>query len=1795
MAPDSDKRRAAYTGLINGLKTQLENYIRSKSKDIQGIKSASDKLRKYQVQLEEVFQLQIDEAKESEVDPILQRFSLLDLQIEHILTEANDYMKQVSNVLKPVTTSQEIKLPQFNLPSFEGDWTKWHSFWDQFRAAIHSRTDLAPVIKLNYLRGQLKGPAAKLVENFDSIDASYATAVDLLQRTYECPERNIRNTTLKFLGIKNPAHNAEELMEFRADLESNIRALESLGCNIAESGWLITTIVTLKFSTKTLEAIQQKAKVDYPTIDQIRTALLEVINSLTSATGTKPKVKQDDASKSNRTFQTSFESCSVSTAVPNSMGQTDSVKKNSKPVNSDALVGGKGRDPKSDTMESSGNTTFSPTCVFCRENHVSPQCKKYGSFSARKDRLKELGRCTKCVRQHDITQDCHLRICPRCGKGKHHSFLCFAKGTSNNAKQVCTLAVRCETSTALPVVKLHIIRKEKAIHKRALLDTGSQRTFILDTLAKDLGLKPVGKVKLKVEGFLKDGTFKDYDVVNLSIKLGRKYHRLQALLTERLPQNLTVLGIQRVTKHLRNKVHLTDPEIESDHINDLGLLIGMDQYFKVVTGQTRVDNVNLLQTPAGYVIAGNLPSKYKPKGAVNTNVAIVTRINIDHKFRLPSESEELTNLHEEVKNLWELEAIGITDQYDTPDERFVKQHFDNTVQYNNNKYEVRLPWKQKLTKPLPNNYNLCVARTKQTHRKLKVSPGQLEQFGEILDEQLKLGFIEEVLNPQVTDNTHYLPQMRILKDSSTTPMRIVYDCSAKIKSEVSLNECLYKGPSLVEKLNTTLLRFRTNQWAYTADISKAFLRIGLQVVDRDYTRFVWPCNLYDFNSPLKTYRFKSVLFGSTSSPYLLQATLNHHLKSRHSDNPHSEKIKRSLYVDNIQSTIDSEQELLNIYQATNFILRDASMPLKEWTSNSGKLNQLIKVEFPNESVPTDVKLLGITWHRVEDTLTVRSVTWTEVITKRDLLSNAGKIYDPLGLIAPITVPFRMLMQKVWERKIGWDEDLPKEIISEWQELSFNASKVHEFTFPRMTCREGINYNLHIFSDASPKAYGVVAYLTDLVTEPRLLMSRGRVAPLKKRTLPQLELTGIYIASQLASYITAALDQINVKEIHLWSDSEIALQWVLNNKSDIVYVSNRVGQIRENIDLSHIHYVPTLDNPADFLTKEIKAATLAASDLWFSGPEWLNDPTSWPEQKFSNIISCTTVCELVEPLFDIEKYNSLDKVMQITHTVLKVLNKMSRSVDKYTHSYALKYWIKITQQSYFKEEYSYLISKSVETMPELVKNLRLFLKNGLIRSYGRIERSDLPYEAKHPILVPKRCHFTKLMILKSHQQVLHGGVADTLSKIREQYWIPQGRQIVKNVLKTCYICKRLEGQRFALPPTPPLPVERVQNAYPFEVTGVDYSGAVQLNDSSQVDKVYICLFTCAVTRAVHLELAEDLTSETFINIFRRFVARRGCPKIMISDNATNFRSGSEILTRLANEPEVNDLTVNYNVRWKFIPPRSPWHGGFYERMIGLVKGCLRKVLFRRKLSLNDLQTILTEVEARVNNRPLTYQDDSLQQLEPLTPSHLLHGRKLQLHPWNVEDDHYQPQPQTHQSFNQRLTYVNKIIHKWEELWKKEYLLSLRERYPKRGEVKTKFDQSIKIGDIVLIHSDKNREQWPLGRIIELYPDNRGTVRVVKLDSKMGPIIRSVKLLYPLEETLEEITASAMEPDESLNENADADEDNSISEVSDGQANLPTNIAAVPELNLAAGDRATRRAAQRCRAWLQRVCSDELAQL
>ena len=276
------------------------------------------------------------------------------------------------------------------------------------------------------------------------------------------------------------------------------------------------------------------------------------------------------------------------------------------------------------------------------------------------------------------------------------------------------------------------------------------------------------------------------------------------------------------------------------------------------------------------------------------------------------------------------------------------------------------------------------------------------------------------------------------------------------------------------------------------------------------------------------------------------------------------------------------------------------------------------------------------------------------------------------------------------------------------------------------------------------------------------------------------------------------------------------------------------------------------------------------------------------------------------------------------------------------------------------------------------------KDHLIRCGGRIHNAPLSELARFPYLLPPKHQFTNLEILQIHTNQYHSGVNSTLTVIRQRIWIPSGRQRVHSILQKCVTCRKTTGKSYAIPDPPPLLKCHVNKTEPFEVTGVDFNGTLYVRNGEMEQKVYICLFTCAVSRAIHLEIVMDLSMERFLYAFRRFDSRRSTPRLMLSGNASTYQAAAEELQNLLSSAALAENLSRRGIEWRFIPKRAPWFCGFWERLIALTKAALKKTLGQTHATLESLRTIVVKVEAILNNRPLTHVSCDVSDPEAIHP-------------------------------------------------------------------------------------------------------------------------------------------------------------------------------------------------------------------
>ena len=1442
------------------------------------------------------------------------------------------------------------------------------------------------------------------------------------------------------------------------------------------------------------------------------------------------------------------------------------------------------KQPYSASALYTGSEEFTQHCVFCKKNHKSINCMTVTEPKARRTILRRNGKCFMCPKGGHISTNCPSRAkCFNC-EGRHHVTICerirntltsrnvvreeaSPRGSGScqdGSRDAGTSAMHISNnanSVLLQIAQAFVCRPDNeqlGLNAHVIFDSCSQRSYITSQAREKLNLPTIGKETLLIKTFGDNSaSVKECDVVQLCV---RTLDGMNVYITSYVvPVICSPVSNQQSQGTLECYPYLQGLQLAcdtSDSVN-VDVLIGADYYWSFFTGNIiKGDPYGpvALETNLGWVLSGpSVCSRFTRSCTVNLSSTHVLKI----------ESTHMSDMKDDLQKFWDLETLGIKEH-----ETSVYDKFSNDITFTGERYQVKLPFKDNHPM-LPDNYTVALRRLTTTIKKLKNQPEILKQYDDVIREQLQSGVVEKVPQDQIPQpgDVHYLPHRTVVRlDRDTTKVRVVYDASSKVFGP-SLNDCLHIGPSLNPLLFDILLRFRVHEVALTADVEKAFLNIEIDPEHRDFVRFLWVKDLNKENLEVMELRFARVVFGVNSSPFILNATIRHHLNTcLPVDSALARELLKSLYVDDYVSGKGDVGSAFTLSKEIKLCLKSGGFNMRKWSSNSESLLRSLeqdetfsddfeksnrpKVAEEDESFSKSVfkhssekeqRVLGMLWNPTQDELIYDlNKTLGEVdaqpVTKRLILSTATRFFDPLGLIAPVILPLKMMFQKLCKDGKDWDELVDAELNHKWLTTLSDLRQTGRVSFRRCYA-EGLNgdkvksVQLHCFADASERAYGAVVYMRveyEAKVKCQIVSSKTRVAPLAKQTIPRLELLSNLTASRLLKSVSQALhDDVRIDEVFNWTDSMISLWWITNTDKEYKqFVENRVAEIRRNSPPEQWRYCPTADNPADIASRGIRSIELKESSLWLLGPDFLSKSgEQWPAQptvvqareEFSElksskpaVYSLVTACveeKKEEPsldnLINPENFSSLTKLMKLTVLVLSFIEKLKKTRSRegaevdFTKLYrqAEMLWIRHVQQEILKSD----------KYPQRRSSLGLYQdEEGILRCQGRIGMSSLPFDTRFPMLLPRSHYFTKLVILKCHDQVMHNGVAETLVQLRSRYWIVKGRQTVKSIINKCVVCKKLEGRPYGTPPASQLPRFRLSDEFAFTSIGVDFAGPVYVKDiyhkSADMNKAYIVLYTCASSRAVHLDLVPRLTTEIFVRSFKRFIARRGVPNLVVSDNGSTFKGEA-----------LKKLLAEHRIEWKFNVALAPWWGGFFERLVRSTKRCLKKTLGTARVSYEELLSVVVEIEGILNSRPLTYVDDELR--SPLTPSQLIIGRRL----LSKEDKTPSKTPPTRSELSRRAKYLTIVLSQFWRRWQKEYLTELRVHH--NCQLKNR-QPTVNVGDVVCIHKDGTpRLLWNMGVVKSLITGRDGVHRGAVVRTRSGDrvieVTRPLKRLYPVE--------------------------------------------------------------------------------
>lgn len=1623
-------------------------------------------------------------------------------------------------------SSPFVNLPKLNLPTFAGQPQNWVSFHSLFESTIHKNDNISNVEKFSYLLSCLSGEPLDLIKSLPLTNANYLIAWQSILKRYHNSRLLITLHVNNILDL--PETNAlavKNLRIFLSAYNENAQALLALGHDISKESLFLTSHILRKFDSETrskFEHSRDNSK-DIPKIDEFISFLEKECDQL-------------EAANLVDVCQQSFSKAPQFTKAPQF-----SKAKPSPPLAKYSF-------PKQSNKVSMLTSTVPFVCTFCSSTaHTIYRCPEFSSQSvqSRQAFIKNKGLCNNCFGSHKLMDCKSQRNCSVCSK-RHHSMLHITNtppppalpatmpknssavpqkpppgnnNNSNTAPQSNTSTFvgisQGQNNTVLLATALVLLSSNEGYTTvaRAVLDSASQTSFISEACANNLKLSRSHAGNNVINGIsaseVKTKGFSHLTISSLSGVILSAAHPITIL--DRITNNLPKALISPDVKLQLTHFVLADPTFDTP--GPIDVLIGADLFAHCLKGPPVSLGENMPSTIS--TIFGNILIGSAPTFTSNTSEsALVTLLTVND-----------LDIHESIKRFWAVEEPPNTIQL-SPADKQCEEHFLSTYRRTDKgKYVCRLPFASDPTM-LGNSSKHALKMFFILEKKLACQPQTKQLYSTFMNEYLHSGHMELSTTPPSNEPNYYLPHHSVMKDNK---IRVVFNASAPTSSNVSLNEILHQGPKLHNEIANIIFYFRLPRIVFTCDIRQMFRHIEIASEDQRFQLIYWRD---EPTQPLKVFKLKTVTYGMRSSPFLANKVIQQLIVDEGHNHPiAAHALRDRLYVDDALLGSDTEEDALRLQRDVIQLLQKGGFDLRKWTSNSQVLLDSVSqdfretpLQFSTSDQPT-FNVLGLKWSPQNDVFSYAISTPSQPYTKRAVLSAIARIYDPCGWLTPVILWAKAIMQHLWALGLKWEDKLPDDLSRKWNSFTNELKVLETLEIPRLLdVSNAINVQIHGYCDASTTAYACSVYLrlTDSKGQVsvQLLVAKSRVAPLKQITLPKLELCGAYLLSKLIRFCSDILStKCKVDSITAWCDSTIVLAWIHTPSYKLkVFVANRVSEIQENTPPRIWQHISSKFNPADCASRGLTPSCLLAHTLWWSGPPWLSSsPSEWPTKPLETIpvndlpelkrdTSETLVATECNSLPILTECSSWSKLQHVMAYVLRFINclKKNKTSGPLTLSELKNANNKIcylVQKDNFSEDIK--LMKNGKPCSSRIQRLAPFLDSeGIIRVGGRLRNSALSPTAKHPILLPKKHHVINIIIDYFHVQYLHAGPQLLQSTLSQRYWIISARSIIRSRIFKCLRCFRMKP-KITAPLMGDLPKGRVIPTRCFSTSGVDYAGPflVKMHVLKRVQpiKVYICLFICFTTKAVHIEVVTDLTADAFIASLTRFTSRRGLVNHLHSDCGTNFKGAAVKLTKcfqdLYKDPKTRLYAEKNEIIFHFLPPHAPHQGGLWERAVRSAKHHLHRVVGNQILTYEEFTTLTTRIEAMLNSRPIVPLSADPNDLEPLTPGHFLVGGPLT----SIVEPELVTTPlnrlrrwQLVQSFAQ---------HIWSR-WQQEYLQTLQYR-PKW----TTHQDNLKIGDLVVVHeSNAPPLTWKLGRITGVSPGADGVVRVIQLKTATGTLSR-----------------------------------------------------------------------------------------
>ncbi|XP_058817069.1 uncharacterized protein LOC131680368 [Topomyia yanbarensis] len=1609
----------------------------------------------------------------------------------------------------PTPTFSKVKLPEIRLPSFSGKIFEWVTFRDTFQSLIHNNPQLTDMDRFTYLRSSLSGDALQEISSVGLSAVNYNVAWEMLANRYENKKLIVKahlDALFATEGLKRESY--EKLNSLISEFEKNLQMLDKIGQNTSEWSTILAYMLCSKLDSATLRQWEtHHNSKDVPTY----TAMLGFLRN----------------------------HCDVLQSVaPAKSNFVD--HRSSKPAVCHTVV------------------KTSNRCAFCSDSwHPAFQCSAFQRMNV-PDRVEAVAKhrlCRNCLRPGHYANSCERGVCRHCQQ-KHHSMLhgptrssvphsqpkpptqdeqsrppkakqhnsnqhthttTASSQRTNNTPPATNTPTTSQNYVALPITPTHNIllstalvtikdRFGRATLARALLDSCSQHCLMTASFASKLQFRET-PTYLSVQGI---GSARSVSTKLVSAEVGPR-SRIISPFTEEMQfhvlPKLTVLlpttSCNPAEWDLPDSTLIADPSFHEP--GPVDLIIGAEYYMDLLKDERQKatpSGPTLQNTVFGWIVSGRVPNSTNSERCSLVHVCLTAEIE------------------EQLTRFWELETCR-TASTNSVEETTCEQFFkETTVRDENGRFVVALPKKEYVISKLGDSRATALKRFMGLERRFAANPDLKTLYSQFIHEYQTLGHMKEVIDDTAAGKTFYLPHHAVLKPDRRPPQYHVTLPYPPICNSSRHRQDVPNGSS------------SGNGSTATTDLVERFYRRANPYfrIDDRYVRYR-VCALFGHKMPAKFSRGRR----------------------RNAAADAAKVLKQDFYVDDMLSGVDDVKDGRKLIQQLVELLQSAGFSLRKWNSNSKELLQNVPEQLRDDrsileldSSSSTIKTLGLVWEPSTDSFRFTIPTWNSaaVITKRTVLSDVSRLFDPLGLVGPVIIQAKIFIQELWKQECSWDEPLLPELQEYWQEYRRNLAGLDSLSVPRWV---GLSSNivaeeLHGFCDSSEAAYGACIYIRT-VTETgsvtvRLLTSKSRVAPLenlkkkkKRQSIPRLELSSALLLAHLYEKVVQSL-RISVRSF-FWTDSMIVKCWLSSSPSRWKqFVANRVSEIQHITKEGTWNHVAGVENPADLVSRGMIPAQLQYQYVWFDGPRWLLLEEAYRPQsrqiREEDIVSAdleekttTLVLQASTPSEIFNLRSSLSELVRITAYIgrfrfnAQAVNRNCRRYGPITSSElddALRALVRLAQEESFPQELADLSKRTHVRDSSRIVSLKPILNKGMMCVGGRFRHASVSPNRKHPYILDPHHPLTKIVVTHYHRKLFHAGQQLLISAMRERFWPVYTRNLVRQVIHECVACFRVrpkdQDQIMA-----DLPAERVTPCSPFQRVGVDYCGpfsVVYPHRRCRPVKCFVAVYICLTTKAIHLEIAADLTTQAFLASLKRFSARRGKPELIMCDNAKNFvgakRELDELRKLFHNQQFQNTVAkeaADDRIEFRFIPARSPNFGGLWESAVKSFKTLFKRTIGLHTLVYDEMQTVLIQIEAILNSRPLTPVSNDPDDFEALTPGHFLIQRPLMAI----------PEPDLGEIPENRLSAWQKAQRFTQVLWKKwstQYLSNLHNRTKW-----TRQRDNIRVGTMVVLKEENLPPlKWHLARVTEIQTGPDGNVRVVKVRTKDGSYQRAISKICVL---------------------------------------------------------------------------------